>query len=211
MLVPFAVLAAVLAYADPPSVAQLDASDPIVQALYAWTGRAAIPIVAFAICGTLLLIQVPDRPALWRGLRLALVGAAAAGAVLLILRLVFGSALPGFIPPEEGAKPGLLLGLDAGVVEEAVFRLAVLPATYFLALRVMDRLPAMALAVVATGLLFALAHEVGPGAGAFDAWHLITRFAIPGVMFSVLFFRIGPAFIVSAHCTAHLFLPMFFA
>jgi hypothetical protein len=73
----------------------------------------------------------------------------------------------------------------------------------------MPRGSAIAVAVVVTGFAFAVSHEIGTGDPLVERW-FATRFLIPGCAMSLLFFWPGPAFIVAAHCTAHLLIPIAF-
>lgn len=210
VLLPFLAIFVLLSFIVPFQSEQMEAADSIVQAFHAWTGIKAILILSIIVCGVLLWIRVPSKSALRRALRLAALGCIAALVFVVFLRRVFGKSLPAFIPPEESARPGLLFGLGAGISEEVIFRLMILPVTYTLASRVAKPQMAMAIAILVTGVLFALAHEVGPGAEQFYWEHFITRFVSAGSLMSVLFFWPGPAFVISMHCTAHIILPFLF-
>jgi len=148
-----------------------------------------------------------DRTSWGRAVRGAGAGALAAGLAALALRAIAGPELPAFVPPEEGAGPGMALGLSAGVIEETLFRLLLLPA-------LLDRTSALRggrfLSIVITGLAFAGAHEVGPTAGVFSAEHFTARFLGPGIGLSLIFVYLGPPVAVIAHCTAHVALPFLF-
>lgn len=196
----------VLALTSSASAEQARHADPLVQAV-----RGPWPIVALSLvtCAVWIGRWRPSRAHVLRALRWAAVGAAAAAAIALVMRAALGSTLPAFIPPEESAKPGLLLGLSAGVVEEVLFRLMALPAAFALARRRIDSAPVAAgVAAVVTGLLFALSHELT--ATPFHGHHFAVRVLFPGTVMSLLYFRLAPAFIITAHCTAHLFIPFLF-
>lgn len=128
--------------------------------------------------------------------------------------VVFGSliaslpAAPAAI--EEDSQPGAMLGtligfLGAGVYEELLFRLMLLPATVWLLIRLgRPRHMAIATAVVLTSLFFAAAHHVGPHG---EPWHwfsaaswftLVFRF-LAGVFFSVLFVARGFGIAAGTH------------
>lgn len=127
-----------------------------------------------------------------------------------LLRLLVGPALPDFVPPEESARAGMALGVAAGVLEEAVFRIALLaPLVLWLRRRATPR-AAAAIAVGVSALAFALSHELGPGAGPFDPRFFAVRFLLPGCAMGALFlFR--PAFLVSLHASAHVAIALLFA
>lgn len=204
----FVVLAGVLLEVAPPGIAQRHAADPLVRAFAAWGSRWLAVGVAAAVCATWIASEPPSRADLARALRLALFGALAALLAAGALRLLAGTSLPAAIPPEESARPGVALGLVAGTLEEALFRLLAMPLALALFARRFGARGTVIAFVAATGLLFALSHQL-----AGDAWvwrHFATRALLPGALFSLLFLRPGPAFIVSAHATAHLLIPALF-
>ena len=209
VLAPFVALAAALLATAPPTAEQRLAADPVIRWIDAWGGTWLPVAIAGTICLAWRLAASPSGDELAQALRLALAGALAATLVALALRVVFGSHLPAAIPPEESAAPGLALGLAAGTLEEAVFRLVALPLLLGIGLRVFDERAAPLLAIAATGLLFALAHQLSPDADAVTR-HFVVRMLIPGAAMSALFLRPGPAFVVSAHATAHLWIPALF-
>ncbi len=202
---PFAALLAALAITLPASATQHLAADPLVQLL----GRGA-PWMTVA-AAALLAVAYGRRAPLGRGdfLR-AVAGLAAAGIVTLALRAVVGAQLPHFIPPEESSAPGVTLGLSAGLLEELVFRLMVLPGAHFVCRKRLGARASAAMAILATAVLFSLSHELGPAGGHFEARYLLTRFLLPGVGMSLAGYVLGPTFVVSAHCAAHLMLPALF-
>lgn len=208
-LLPFWVIFVVLLWRTPFQPEQMEVADPIIQAIDAAVNLYAIPIFSLIVCAVLWTFQPPTRVPLGSAVRLGVLGALLAFAFLLFLKLVFGE-MPPFIPPEESAKPGLLLGFGAGILEEALFRLAILPLIYRLLSQRWNRTPAMGGAILLTGLLFALAHEIGPGAGPFRWDFFLARFLLPGSFMSLLFFWPGPPFVLSLHCTAHLVIPSLF-
>lgn len=206
----FAAVFVALWLAAPPSAAQRAVSDPLIQLVDATIGLWAIPVLCVLPALGWAAIQPPSREALVRSARGAFAAIALAGVGLPLLRVLVGPSLPSFVPPEESAAPGLLLGLGAGVLEEAIFRLGLLATVFVLAKRVTTNAAAGALAIVSTGLAFALAHELGPGAGPFELRFFLTRFLIPGCGMSLLFFRPGPAFLVFLHATAHVGIALLF-
>ncbi len=204
-VLPFAAASGMLAVLAPHSEAQLRVADPLIRLL----GPAA-PGLTVAAATAVALAWRPIARVVRRDLTWALYGAAAAAVAALGLRLLFGPHLPAFVPPEESSGPGIALGLAAGVLEEVVFRCFLLPGIYASCRTRMGRRAATVAAVVASGVLFSLSHELGPGGGAFEPRFLLTRFVVPGAMMSALAFRPGPTFIVTAHCTAHLLIPFLF-
>jgi membrane protease YdiL (CAAX protease family) len=205
-LQPFVALCALLLLVHQPTAAQLAVADPLVRALVMVSGPWGLPLSG-AVAGALWwAVGRPDAAARRQALALAGMAVLVVLAGIGILRLGVGPLLPAFVPPEEGAAPGLLLGLGAGIVEESVFRFGVL-AVLLLAL---PGRRAPLVAVVVTGLAFALAHELVPGAAAFSARYFLARFLFPGVVMSALCLRPGFAFAVTLHCGAHLLLPFAF-
>ena len=165
-------------------------ADPILRFLPLWL----IPALGAITCGVWWWLA---RPKMKRAVKHALIGVLVAGTLCGLLRLVSGPHLPKFIPPEESAAPGFLLNMSAGYAEEVIFRLILLPVL----LIYLKRIP---VAVVLTGLAFALSHSV-----ALDA-HFATRFLLPGCAFSLAALMVSPAFVVAAHCTAHILIPLMF-
>jgi len=87
----------------------------------------------------------------------------------------------------------------AGVYEEMLFRLMTLPILSLLALRLGASLGfSRLLAVLASSLLFASAHEVAGGWTSFSAAEFGFRFAA-GLLFAVLFLRRGFGIAVGTH------------
>lgn len=204
----FAAYLVVVAIAVPPTDANWARADPILRIfsrLLSQWGVVVLGVVVFLVWWRL---APPTGQQLRRGLRHALFGVAVAGLVAGVLRVVSGPSLPSFIPAEESAGPGFTLGMTAGYAEEVLFRLMLLPALLFVFQRRLTTPAATAAAAVLTGLCFALFHEAGPGA--FDAGYFTTRLLFPGAVMSVAFVVISPSFLVSAHCAAHVVIPLLF-
>ena len=89
--------------------------------------------------------------------------------------------------------------VGAGIYEEVLFRLLLLPTCYlwFRALRAGPRASA-SLAVITTSLMFALAHYVGPAGDALVPYTFCFR-AAAGMYFAVLFVTRGFGITVGAH------------
>lgn len=188
----------------PPSDEQLQLADPLVLWLFPLGGVWFVPVISILTTVPWLIIANPDRNDLRSALLYALAGVLIALGVAAAIRVVGGPSLPSFVPPEESAAPGLALGLGAGIIEEALFRFAVLPLTYLFLQRKAGRLMATITAIFVTGVLFAVSHEFGPGAGEFNRVYFATRVLIPGMAMSLMFLLVHPAFMVSAHCAAHI-------
>ncbi len=201
----FAALLAILATSQSTPEGQLAAADPLVQLLAGnvWPIVGAAVVVAAAWWKWFDAVRRADIA--W-----ALAGVAVATMIAFAMRALVGSRLPSFIPSEESGRPGLMLGLAAGLVEEIAFRLVVLPGILLVATKHLDRRIATVVAVLATGALFSLSHELGPAGGVFDPKFMLTRFVVPGVAMSVVALRTRMTFLVFAHCTAHLLIPGLF-
>ena len=210
VLQPFVLLYLVLLLGSPITTAERATADPLVQLVLHWAGPLAIPACAVAVAGVWWRIRRPTAADLRAALRLAAIALPLAALGLGLARYVLGPTLPAFIPPEESARPGMVLGLGAGVIEEVVFRLVLLPALFTIAQSATSTRSAALAAVVTTGFAFALMHEVGPGAGTFTPAYFLDRVLFPGILMSVLAFWPGAAFVVALHCSAHVILPLLF-
>ncbi|MEW6775089.1 MAG: CPBP family glutamic-type intramembrane protease [Bdellovibrionota bacterium] len=210
MALPFVALTLIFGELAPPTPFNLSHADPLVQSLRAAGGPYAIPAVALGVIAFWMIRASPKKIPWAKAFFLTGMGAIAAFAGIIALRLIAGPKLPSFIPPEESARPGLFLGLSAGLAEEAIFRLLVLPMIFGFFSRKLEDGVSTFLAVLLTGLLFALSHELPPAHHPLR-WDLFaTRTLVPGIGMSVLYFFPGPAFIISFHCTAHLAIPYLF-
>ena len=89
--------------------------------------------------------------------------------------------------------------IGAGVYEEVMFRLLLVPAA-FLGFRMFEFPPkwAAAMAAVSTSFLFALAHHVGPSADAFNLFAFSFR-AAAGLFFATVFLLRGFGITVGCH------------
>jgi membrane protease YdiL (CAAX protease family) len=188
----------VVRFVAPPTEANLQAADPFLRLLPAWL----VAPMAIAIAAAWLKRARPSREELGRAARRGLAGAAVGLAAVAALRAIAGPRLPSFIPAEESAAPGLWLSMAAGFGEELELRLLLLPIVYRLLSRSRFATP---LAIVITGAAFALLHGAAP------LRFVATRFLLPGCAFSAAALALGPSFVVIAHCTAHLVLPLLFS
>jgi membrane protease YdiL (CAAX protease family) len=101
------------------------------------------------------------------------------------------------IGPASAARAVTYVG--AGIYEEFLFRLCLLPAVYggFRLIRVPPG-TAAALAIVVTSALFSLAHHVGPTGEPFEPFACVFR-AVAGLFFSLLFVLRGFGVTVGCH------------
>lgn len=207
----FGVLVSIaLLVTSPPTAAQFSAADPLLHFLQPAAGYWTAALVAAVVGAAWLLVGGTSRGALREAAIFGLAGAFAGLAMTLLIRVLQGGTLPAFIPSEESSAPGMALGFSAGLVEEALFRLGTLPLVYFALYRRTGALAAAIVACVATGLAFALSHEAGQAAASFDAAHFLTRAIIPGIAMSVVAVVVHPAFMVAAHCAAHIGIALLF-
>lgn len=100
---------------------------------------------------------------------------------------------------QSGSLPLVISYLGAGVYEETLFRLCLIPLTY-IALRILlvPRRAAIVLSMLATSVLFSLAHYAGPAADQFTWFSFVFR-ATAGVFFAVLFVVRGFGVTVGSH------------
>lgn len=207
LALPFAGYIMALQQLAPPTEVQWLAADPILLLLPRGATLWLVPVGSLMLAALWWRISRSSRDTLRRAALGALAGAALATLGVGVLRLAAGPTLPWFIPPEESAGPGYVLSMAAGLQEELVCRLVLLPAFYF-GLR--DRVPKSALviaAVGATGLAFALWHALGEGTLA--STYFAVRFVLPGCLMSAIWLA-SPAAIVVGHSTAHLLIPALF-
>ncbi|MEZ6129963.1 MAG: CPBP family glutamic-type intramembrane protease [Planctomycetaceae bacterium] len=99
--------------------------------------------------------------------------------------------------------------IGAGVYEEVMFRLFLVPAAFFL-FRMLECPPKFAavMAAVTTACLFALAHHVGPAADAFNLFAFTFRIAA-GTFFAAVFFLRGFGITVGCHAAYDLLVGVF--
>lgn len=204
---PFAGYAAALHQLAPPTDAQWSLADPILWLLPRAPTLRLVPVAALLLAVVWWRIARPVGGAWRRGTFGALAGASLAMLGAGALRLIAGRTLPWFIPPEESAGPGFMLSMTAGLQEELLCRLALMPALFF-SLR--DRVPVAvraAMAVAATALSFAVWHALGEPT--VSVTYFAVRFVLPGCAMSLAWLA-SPAAIVVGHSTAHLLIPALF-
>ncbi len=208
--IPFALYTLILVLTTTPTEAHWLYADPILKIF-----PKAITIWGILIFFSLLFFKwrslKPLQPqAFFSSLKHILSGILVVALVLIIMRLITGPHMPTFIPAEESAKPGYLLGMAAGLVEELIFRLTLTPFLFFVLRKWLGLHWSVFITIIIVALSFALLHEVGSGAGPFISQHFITRFMIPGVVMGLAVFYISPIFVVTVHCAAHIMIPLLF-
>ncbi len=185
-------------------------ADPVMKifpkAITLW-GIPVLSILLFFFWKSLKPLQ---PQAISSSVKTALSGSAVSIIVLLALRLLAGEQLPAFIPPEESFKPGYLLGMSTGLVEELAMRLALTPLLFVVLRKRMGFHGSVLTTVVIAALTFVLWHEAGSGAEGFVLQHAVTRFMVPGVIMGLAVFYISPIFLVALHCTTHIMIPLLF-
>lgn len=111
----------------------------------------------------------------------------------------------------EGPVTHAVSYIGAGVYEEVMFRLLLVPAAFgvFRLLEFPSRWAA-GMAAVSTSFVFALAHHVGPAADAFNLFTFSFR-AAAGLFFAVIFFVRGFGITVGCHAAYDLLVGVFLA
>jgi len=100
---------------------------------------------------------------------------------------------------QPGNLPRIVSYVGAGVYEEVLFRLCLIPVLFgLLRALLMPRKMALAVTVVATSLLFSAAHYVGPAADQFTMFSFTFR-ALAGTFFAALFVFRGFGITVGSH------------
>jgi hypothetical protein len=113
-------------------------------------------------------------------------------------RMAHGSH-SGILLSHPPALPLVVSYVGAGVYEEVLFRLCLIPVVYgLLRALLIPRRPAVLAAVVATSLLFSAAHYVGPAADTFTMFSFAFR-AMAGVFFAGLFVLRGFGITAGSH------------
>jgi len=108
-------------------------------------------------------------------------------------------------PGRDGLLARVIGFCGAGLYEEVLFRLLLLPAVAFGLERLGASTAAAAgWAILATSCLFSLAHYVGPLGDAFDLYGFVFR-TLAGVFFSLLFLARGFGIVAGTHAAYDLF------
>ena len=118
---------------------------------------------------------------------------------LLFVNLHAEPADPRLLMLDTGHLTRAVSFIGAGVYEEVMFRLLLLPLVFFW-FRMFECPPkfAAAMAAISTAFLFALAHHVGPAADAFNLFAFSFRIAA-GTFFAAIFFLRGFGITVGCH------------
>ncbi|MEZ6123252.1 MAG: CPBP family intramembrane glutamic endopeptidase [Planctomycetaceae bacterium] len=118
---------------------------------------------------------------------------------LLFVNLQPGDADPRLLAIGDASLTMAVSYIGAGVYEEVMFRLLLVPAAYLL-FRMFEcpRYFAAAMAAVSTAFLFALAHHVGPTADAFNLFVFSFRLGA-GTFFAAVFLLRGFGITVGCH------------
>jgi hypothetical protein len=160
-----------------------------------------------------LLVWQAFNPKDWRFSPLTLLGMVGESMVLAVALVGLSRLVDaGFVTLERSSAPVLSAGagakgavapligfLGAGVYEEALFRLALIP-LFFALLRVLQtpRVVATAVAVTASAFLFSLAHHAGTPGEAFTWFAFVFRW-LAGVYFAWVFVVRGFGVAVGTH------------
>ncbi len=185
-------------------------------------GLGESSLLPWAVVGILTVWLLASGPWAWRARPSWLLGMAIESVVLGIAliglsRLVdrgFGwldqnpimlSASP-FFPGLDATLLPILGFLGAGLYEEAVFRLALLPLLYWI-LRIVQapELLAGTLAITGSAAAFSIAHHVGPHGDPFTLYVFAFRW-LAGVAFAWIFVVRGFGIVVGTHIAYDLFI-----
>lgn len=198
------------------SDAARNGADAWLRWLLEWLGFGQYFLLpALTVCLLLAWHHTTRQP--WRisrGLLYGMTGESILLAVCLrLILMVQGSLFHLAAEPEAmsiGARAAMLIGfLGAGIYEELLFRLMMLPAGTWL-FRRLKVAPRMALlgSVLLTSVLFAAAHHVGPYGEPFDAFSFLFRL-VAGVFFSVLFIYRGFGIAAGTHAGYDILIGLF--
>lgn len=171
---------------------------------HAWTLPALVVglLLVWQICGRFRWGVYPST------LLGMLAESALFGVCLIVLgqlqEMAFRQHLPACLPPVQSiARPGTasqaICYIGAGIYEEVLFRLCLLPVAFgLLRLVRVPRVAALLGAIVLTSSLFAAAHYVGPAAEPWAVYSFTFR-ALAGGFFAGLFVLRGFGITVGAH------------
>jgi hypothetical protein len=176
---------------------RVNGADLVTRAVFAVAGSRAAYLAIYAVIAVGFLVWIRHTRR-WATLRLALAGPVILEAALYALML--GALVSLVVDRLLGlglTGPSVISAIGAGVHEELVFRLALIAGLVALA-RPLGRRSAVALAIVASSLLFAAAHHLGAHG---EPWtgHAFAFRAVAGGAFGAIFWFRSLAHAVYAH------------
>jgi membrane protease YdiL (CAAX protease family) len=143
---------------------------------------------------------------------------ALSGMIVECLMLALALQLLGSVMQGIATAPGLVIGekvrefvgfFGAGIYEELLFRLILLSGLWWLLRHYWTRTwKSLATAVLASSLLFALAHYVGPGGEELKGFTFLFRF-LAGVFFAVVFVYRGFGIAAGSHALYDILVGLF--
>jgi hypothetical protein len=180
---------------------RVNGADLVTRAMFAAAGSrtAYLALYGAIAAGFLLWIRATRR---WGTLRLALIGPVVLEAALYALTLgalvsLVVDHLFGHMLGLGLTAPSVISALGAGVHEELVFRLGLIAGLIALTRPIAPR-AAVAVAIIASSLLFAAAHHLGAH-GEPWATHAFAFRAVAGAAFAAVFWYRSLAHAVYAH------------
>lgn len=183
-------------------------ADYWLRSLLNWSGASGLFLLPLLVVGTLLVWHWVGRHP-WRYQLETQLGMLAESVVFGVTLVAVGQLHQlVFLSLSETPQAGLSLStgpltlavsfVGAGVYEEVLFRLLLLPLAYgFFRLFEFPAKPAAVMAAISTAFVFAMAHHVGVSADPFSLFAFSFR-AAAGVFFAAVFFTRG--FGITAGC-----------
>lgn len=181
----------------------------LIQDVLAWFGPVGPWVPGVALLLTLVIWQFMTRaPWTLRGSvpPLMLAESVLTALPLFVVHGVFaGLLLQAGDTDAPDVRSRLVIALGAAVYEELVFRLALVSLLTWVLIDLcrLPRVPALAVATIAAGVLFALAHVQPLGAEPF-AWPAFLLRTVSGCYLSMLFLARGLGICTGAHATYNL-------
>lgn len=206
--IPFIFLLMLSAYLGEVSPAQYKNSDPLVRLLTYPSATIITVVLGLALSIAWIKIFPIHKNTLIKTASWTLAGSCFSFLICFLIYKINGPQLPTFIPPEESAASGLTLGLTAGMLEEIIFRLLLLPLLIFLLIKKFSFNTTLIISIFLTALFFALSHELA--GDPFQFRFFMSRFLVPGIIMSLVFTKLHPAALLSGHTVAHVGIAMLF-
>jgi hypothetical protein len=200
--------AGVIVLANGDSSALRNGADYWMRGWLASIGFRQALILPCLVVGAMLVWQIAGRYS-WQVKGTTIVGMIAESLLFAVFLMVMGQLhdlLFDQLSIDRTASMGhsssanrVVAFIGAGVYEEVMFRLCLLPIGYAV-FRVFNFPPkwAAGMAVFTTSMIFAFAHYIGPGADHFSMFSFTFR-AIAGIFFAGLFFVRGFGITVGSH------------